>query len=78
MDRDTLERSSKNDLITLMLSQTALIAALTERIAILETKLRQPSKMPNIPSMPPSRGRKPNWAERRAMKPKGRPAASGR
>ena len=73
MDRKTLERLSKDELITLVLAQAAQIAALTERIVALEAKLRPPPKTPDNSSVPPSRGQKPNRAEQRKAKPKGRP-----
>ena len=75
MDRETLERLSKDELITLVRAQAAQIAALTERIAALEAKVGQPPKTPDNSSVPPSRGQKPNRAERRAAKPKGRPGS---
>ena len=75
MDRETLERLSKDELITLVLAQAAQIAALTERIAALEDKLGQPPKTSDNSSVPPSRGLKPNRAEQRKAKPKGRPGS---
>lgn len=75
MDRETLERLSKDELITLVRAQAAQIAALTERIAALEAKVGQPPKTPDNSSVPPSRGQKPNRAERRVAKPKGRPGS---
>ena len=60
MDRDTLERLSKDDLITLVLAQVAQIAILTERIAALEAKLGLPPKTPDNSSLPPSKGQKPS------------------
>jgi transposase len=73
MDRDALERLSKEELIALVLAQAAQIAALTKRAAELEAKLGQPPKTPDNSSLPPSQARKPNRAERRAAhKRKGR------
>ena len=84
MNRDAFERLSKVDLIALILAQAAQIAALTrqveiltKRVAELEAKLGQPPKTPDNSSLPPSQGRKPNRAERRAgKKRKGHPGAS--
>ena len=76
MYRDDFAKLAKDELIALVLSQTVRIAALTERIAELEAKLGQPPKTPDNSSVPPSQGRKPNRAERRAVtKRKGRPGA---
>lgn len=80
MDEDTLQQLSKDELITFVLVQADALArsaeqvsSLTERIAALEAKLGLPPKTPDNSSVPPSRGQKPSRAERRAMKPKGRP-----
>ena len=74
MNRDALERLSREDLIALVLAQAAQIEALTRRVAELEAKLGQPPKTPDNSSVPPAQGRKPNRAERRAAaKRKGRP-----
>jgi transposase len=82
MDRITLQQLSKDDLISLVLEQAGAlarfaeqVAALTGRVSALETKLGQPPKTPDNSSVPPSRGQKPNRAERRATKPKGRPGS---
>jgi transposase len=80
-DRDAPAKLSKEELITLVLAQAAQIEAqsaqieeLTRRIAELEAKLGGPPKTPDNSSVPPSQGRKPNRAERRAaQKRKGRP-----
>ncbi len=71
MDRDTLERLSKDDLITLVLAQAAQIAMLTERVAALEAKLGLPAKTPDNSSLPPSKGQKPSlpWVPKRKAKP---------
>ena len=71
MDRDTLERLSKDDLITLVLAQAAQIAMLTERVAALEARLGLPPKTPDNSSLPPSRGHKPSLPS--APKRKGKP-----
>src|SRR5438132_705166 len=74
MYQDDLARLSKEGLIALTLAQTAQIEELTRRIADLEAKLGGPPKTPDNSSLPPSQGRKPNRAERRAAnKRKGRP-----
>jgi transposase len=74
MYHDELAKLSKDELIALVLAQTAQIEELTRRIAELEAKLGGPPKTPDNSSVPPSQGRKPNRAERRAAnKRKGRP-----
>ena len=74
MYQDDLASLSKADLIALVLGQAAQIAELTRRVGELEAKLGQPPKTPDNSSVPPSQGRKPNRAERRAgKKRKGRP-----
>jgi transposase len=81
MYHDALAKLSTEELIALVLAQAAQIEAqsaqieeLTRRIAELEAKLGGPPKTPDNSSVPPSQGRKPNRAERRAAKKrKGRP-----
>jgi transposase len=74
MYHDELAKLSKDELIALVLAQTAQIEEWTRRIAELEAKLGGPPKTPDNSSVPPSQGRKPNRAERRAAnKRKGRP-----
>src|SRR5216683_2010525 len=81
MYRDALAKLSTEELIALVLAQAGQIEAqsarieeLTRRIAELEAKLGGPPKTPDNSSVPPSQGRKPNRAERRAAnKRKGRP-----
>jgi len=74
MDRDALERLSKEELIALVLALAAQVEALTKRVAELEAKLGQPPKTPDNSSVPPSQGQKSNRAERRAAKQRqGRP-----
>src|SRR5271169_6164573 len=74
MYRDELAKLSKEELIALGLAQAAQIEELTRRIAELEARLGGPPKTPDNSSVPPSQGRKPNRAERRAAKKrKGRP-----
>jgi len=80
MYRDALTDLSTEELIDLVLAQAAQIEAqsvrieeLTRRLAELEAKLGPP-KTPDNSSVPPSQGRKPNRAERRAAtKRTGRP-----
>src|SRR6266852_1303681 len=74
MYRDELAKLSNEELIALALAQAAQIEELTRRIAELEAKLGVPPKTPDNSSIPPSQGRKPSRAERRASKKrKGRP-----
>jgi hypothetical protein len=68
MYQDDLAKLTKDELIALGLAQAARIAELTRRVAELEAKLGQPPKTPDNSSVPPSQGRKPNRAERRAAK----------
>ena len=74
MDRETLSHLSKDDLIelVLVLAQAAQIEVLTRRVAGLEARLGQPPKTPDNSSLPPSRGAKPNLAQRGKPKRKGR------
>jgi transposase len=71
VNRATLLALCKDDLIALILGQHAQIetpsqqiSALTARIAELEAKLAAPPKTPNNSSLPPSKGQKPNLADR--------------
>src|SRR5271155_771084 len=74
MYQDDLAKLSKEELIALVLAQEGQIEQLTRRIAELEAKLGGPPKSPDNSSIPPSQGRKPSRAERRAAKKrKGRP-----
>jgi transposase len=74
MYQDELTKLSKEELMARVLAQTAQIEELTRRIAELEAKLGGPPKTPDNSSVPPSQGRKPSRAERRAAnKRKGRP-----
>src|SRR5438132_9649086 len=68
MYRDELAKLSNEELIALALAQAAQIEELSRRIAELEAKLGGPPKTPDNSSVPPSQGRKPNRAERRAAK----------
>ena len=73
MYQDELSKLSKEELMARVLAQTAQIEELTRRIAELEAKLGGPPKTPDNSSVPPSQGRKPSRAERRAAnKRKGR------
>lgn len=84
MYHDALANLSAEQLIELVLAQTAQIEAqsariaeLTQRVAELEAKLGQPPKTPDNSSLPPSQARKPSRAERRAAKKqKGHPGVS--
>ena len=74
MYQDELSKLSKEELMARVLAQTAQIEELTRRIVELEAKLGGPPKTPDNSSVPPSQGRKPSRAERRAAnKRKGRP-----
>ena len=74
MYQDDLAKLSKEELIALVLARAGQIEELTRRIAELEAKLGGPPKTPDNSSIPPSQGRKPSRAERRASKKrKGRP-----
>jgi transposase len=73
MYQNELAKLTRDELIALVLAQTAQIEALTRRIAELEAKISQPPKTPDNSSLPPSQGHKSNRAERRAAKRKGRP-----
>src|SRR5271163_1341134 len=74
MYQDDLAKLSKEALIALVLAQAAQIEELTRRIAELEARLGGPPKTPDNSSIPPSQGRKPSRAARRAVKErKGRP-----
>jgi transposase len=73
MYQDELAKLTRDELIALVLAQAAQIGAFTRRIAELEAKIGQPPKTPDNSSLPPSQGRKPNRAERRTAKRKGRP-----
>jgi transposase len=74
MYQDDFAKLSKEELIALVRAQAAQIEELTRRITELEAKPGGPPKTPDNSSLPPSQGRKPNRAERRAaQKRKGRP-----
>jgi transposase len=80
MDREALQALSRDELITLVVSQVealagqaAQVTTLAERVAVLEAKLGIPPKTPDNSSLPPSRGQKPNRAERSASKRNSRP-----
>src|SRR4029077_9015663 len=76
MDREALERLSKEELIAVVLALAAQVAALEKRGAELEGKLGQPPKTPDNSSVPPSQGKKPNCAEERAAERRaGRPGS---
>ncbi len=90
MNHDALQKLSRDDLIALVLAQAEVVAQQTtqidllgEQVAVLKTqvsalevKLGKPSKTPDNSSIPPSQAKKPNRAERRAAKRKGRPGVA--
>jgi len=70
-----LDEAAKDALIR---AQALQIASLVERISELEARLGGPPKTPDNSSIPPSKGQKPNRAERRAVaRRKGARAARG-
>lgn len=69
MDAESLARLDKAQLIELVLKLEA-------RIAALEARLGGPPKTPSNSSLPPSTAEKPNRAERRRQKRKGRPGVA--
>lgn len=69
MDAESLASLDKAQLIELVLRLEA-------RIAALEARLGGPPKTPDNSSLPPSKGEKPNRAERRRQKRKGRPGVA--
>src|SRR5260370_19786106 len=74
MYREELAKLSNEELIALVLAQAAQTEELARRTAELEPTLGGPPKTPDNSSIPPSQGRKPSRAERRAAKKrKGRP-----
>ena len=73
MNRDALERLSKDELIAIILAPAAQLEALMARVAELEAKLNAPPKTPSNSSLPPSKGEKPNRVERWRARRKGRP-----
>jgi transposase len=82
VNRAALVPLTREDLITLILTQHAQIeaqarqiAALTARLAELEAKLANPPKTPDNSSLPPSKGQKPNLPE--PGKRKSRPGRPG-
>jgi transposase len=60
MNRESLSRLSKDELIELVLAQAAQIEALQRRVAELEARLGEPPKDSSNSSVPPSRDRKAN------------------
>ena len=79
MDHRTLLSFSRDGLITLIQAQAEQIAALSARIGELEAKLAVPPKTPDNSSLPPSKGQKPNLADRGKKKPRpSRPGAAAR
>jgi transposase len=90
MNRGALQSLTKDDLIALVLAQADVVAQQTtlverlsgqvgllkKQVADLEAKLGKPPKTPDNSSIPPSQAKKPNRAERRAAKRKGRPGVA--
>ncbi len=84
MDRAALFSLARDGLIGITLAQRAQVeaqaqqvAALAVRIAGLEAKLANPVKAPCNPSLPPSKGQKPNLPALGKEKPRpGRPGAA--
>ena len=72
LDLNVLSLAEKDALILAqaeqLTAQAAQITALQAQIAALEAKLAQPPKTPDNSSLPPSKGEKPNRAERRARR----------
>ena len=75
MDRVDLRTVSRDDLIALIEAQAQQIAALTARIAELESRLVAPPKTPDNSSLPPSKGHKSNLPQPGKKKP--RPSRPG-
>ena len=69
MDRESLGKLDKPELITLIL-------ALTARVAALEAKLNIPPKTPDNSSLPPSTGQKSNRPDAAKTPRKGRPGVA--
>ena len=69
MDRESLGKLDKSELITLIL-------ALNARVAGLEAKLNIPPKTPDNCSLPPSTGQKSNRPEAAKTQRKGRPGVA--
>jgi len=76
MDRESLGKLDKSELITLILALVEQNAALTARVAALEAKLNIPPKTPDNSSLPPSTGQKANRPETHGKPRKGRPGVA--
>ncbi len=70
MDRKAFVSLSRDDLVSLILTQAQQISTLTVRIAELEAKLAAPAKTPDNSSVPPSKGQKPNLPDAASKKPR--------
>lgn len=66
MNREALERLSKDELIDLVLLQQRQIEALMKRVTALEAKLGLPPKTPDNSSLPPSKRTVRNFVYGRA------------
>ena len=73
MDRESLGKLDKSELITLILALVEQNAALTARVAALEARLNIPAKTPDNSSAPPSTGQKANRPDSPKSPRKGRP-----
>jgi len=86
MEREGLDRLSREELLDLLVQQVEVIGRQQEELAAREaaierrdekirdleeelSQFRRPAKTPENSSVPPSRGQKANWAERRGRKP---------
>jgi len=80
-DLSHLTHEEKDALIRALSGQvqalTAQVQTLVARVAELEAKLGTPPKTPDNSSLPPSKGKKPNWAEKVARRGP-RPGSLGR
>jgi transposase len=76
MNREALERLSKDDLIALVLALADQVEKLSARVAALEAEAGKPPKTPDNSSVPPSKGEKANRPERAKKQRPGRPGTS--
>jgi transposase len=76
MDRESLEKLDKSELIALIVALSEQNAALSARVAALEARLNIPPKTPDNSSLPPSAGQKANRPEAPKPPRKGRPGVT--